>query len=728
MSVVTPTLLSEGKELDAALSILSIDVRRELNRIPCAELQLVDGDAARRKFALSDGGHFEPGKRIEIKLRYEGGADHSVFTGVTTRQCVEANGDGSVLVVDMKDAAIRLTGPRRSAVFREKSDADVIRGLVQSAGLATGSIASTKPKHPEIVQYYCSDWDFILSRADVHGLLVAVDDGKVSLSKPSLSASAKHTFEWGIGEVFELEMEADAGQQYGSLESIAWNLGAQKLTGASQAKPFQLAQGNLDGGKIAQALGFETYTLSHTVPLDPGELQAWADARMARSRMALLRGRLAVPGLADLKPLDVIAVAGIGERWNGKTLVSGVRHRVEAGSWLTDVQFGLSPQMFCRRSDIADSPAAGLLPAVHGLQIGVVAAFEKDPDNEVRVRVVLPSVDDKKGVVWARLATPEAGKGRGYFFRPEPGDEVVVGFLNDDPRHAVVLGSLYGSKNSSPADLAELSAENVKKGIVTKKRSTLQFHDEEKPSVFIETAKKNRILFDDDGEQVRISDQHGNSVTMNKEGIEINSIKDIKITAQRNIEVTAQTKTVDCSKDVKICATNNVESTSKVATVKCSKNVAVSAGEQVGVSTQTTILNCSKDVKVAAGANVEVGATTAALTCVKDVNVAANNNVVVVGMTAALQGQKDVNVAAGSSLAVNALTTSVNGIKDLKLSGGLSVAIEGASTAIKGLKDVSIAALSIGLKGAKTAVTGAKSVSITAAGSVDIKGAKVDVK
>ena len=219
------------------------------------------------------------------------------------------------------------------------------------------------------------------------------------------------------------------------------------------AAAFEPSQGNLNGEQIAQTIGFDTYTLKHPVPLDPAELQAWADARMARSRMSMIRGRIAVAGLADLKPLDVIEIKGIGERFNGKTLVTGIRHQVNESGWQTDVQFGLSPDWFCRQENIADVPAAGLLPAVTGLQVGIIDAFEEDPDGEYRVKVILPAIDEAERAVWARLLTPDAGLERGFFFRPEAGDEVVVGFFNNDPRQPIILGALYGSMNTPPARL-----------------------------------------------------------------------------------------------------------------------------------------------------------------------------------------------------------------------------------------------------------------------------------
>ena len=292
-------------------------------------------------------------------MRYEGSAGRNVFKGPLVRHGVEAAESGSVLIVEMKDAAVKLTHTRKSVVFRDQTDHEIIGQIIQEAGLQKGAIEATEPKHAQIVQYHATDWDFILSRADIQGLVAVTSDGEIALQKITADGQPKLTFEWGLSEIYNFELEVDGGHQYSSLESIAWNLKNQELTQASQAASFELSQGNLNGEQIAQTIGFDTYTLKNAVPLDPAELQAWADARMARSRMSLIRGRIAVAGLADLIPLDVIEIKGIGERFNGKTLVTGIRHQVNASGWQTDVQFGLSPDWFCRQENIEDVPGRG---------------------------------------------------------------------------------------------------------------------------------------------------------------------------------------------------------------------------------------------------------------------------------------------------------------------------------------------------------------------------------
>jgi len=535
MGVVTVTITSDGKTMDPAFELVMVDIVKEVNRIPYATLSLRDGSVSEQTFAVSDEAFFEPGREIDIKLRYEdvAGSESRVFKGLVVKQIVEANEQGTLLTVALKDAALKMTQCRHSIVYAGKTDAQVFETLIADNGLKKGVLEATKPAHAELVQYHCTDWDFMLSRADFYGLLVIANDGYISVKKIKTSGILVHTITFGISEIYGFEMEVDGSHQYKNIESIAWDRDNQKLTQASKAASFSLPQGDLNAETIAHAVGGDVQSLASAVPLDPETLQSWADGAMIKSRLSMIRGRISVPGTGSIRRMDLINVSGVGKRFNGKTLVTGVRHRVDRNGWQTDVQFGLSAERFISKADIMDRPAAGHLPGVNGLQIGIVTD-NQDPDKKGRVKVMLPGIDEKKGEVWARLASPDAGNGRGFFFRPEKGDEVIVGFFNDDPRQAVILGAMYNAKNTPPR---EITKDNINKGIFTIKGSSLAFIDDKKPSVIICTAEKNGIIFDDDGELVEIQDQHGNKITMNKDGVTIKSAKDFKIDASGNVEI-----------------------------------------------------------------------------------------------------------------------------------------------------------------------------------------------
>ncbi len=536
MSICTITILSEGQKMDSAYQVLSVDISTEVNRIPCAHLILIDGSAAERKFAISDSVFFDPGKMIEIKLRYEAKpeSEKTVFKGLIITHSVEVDAEKSVLTIEAKDKAVKMTQIRNTQVILKQTDTQLFKKLIQAHGLQTGEIANTKPEHQEIVQYDCTDWDFMLSRADVNGLLLVIENEKIAIKKIELSGSNKKTFEYGIDEIYNFEIEANAGGQYEEVGSITWDIKDQKMTQVRQAKSTKLNPGDLDAKKVAADLGANTYILTSSASVTPEELQAWADAKMAKSRLSLIRGRVSVAGFTDVATLDTIEIKGVGKHFNGKTLVTGIRHRVNEQGWVTDVQFGLCADWFSARTDVAALPAAGLLPAVSGLHIGIVADFEEDPEKQFRVKVTIPALGEKQDALWARLASPDAGKGRGFFFRPEKGDEVVLGFFNEDPRQPVIIGALFSSKNTPP-DSFKLEKENKTKGLVTKKGTVIGF-DDEKETVFIETPK-NKILLDEKEKKILISDANKNTITMDKDGITIKSGKDFKIEASGNVEI-----------------------------------------------------------------------------------------------------------------------------------------------------------------------------------------------
>lgn len=544
---ITATIKSNGNTVSSEYHIISIDVIKEVNKIPTAQLIVLDGDAAQQKFEISDSDDFAPGQKIEILLRYDSDQDETVFKGIIVRHRVKADKNGSYLTLDLKDVAFRLTTTRKSAVFPEDNtksikDHEIIKNIIKvDKNLTVKSVEKTTIKHERMVQYDCSDWDFILSRTDANGLWVLVDDSEIVVKKPELTAQPKHTFNYGIDTIYDFEMESDIRQHVDKVTSTRWSSKQQKMFTPIAAADFKLQQGNDIDSKLASAIGADDYSLIAPVDLRPKERKAWADAKLKKSRLSMLKGHIKVDGDATIKLGDLIEIKGIGDRFNGKTLVTAVRHQVSEQGWQTDVQFGLSADWYIKqRDDIVDTPASGLLPPINGLHIGKVVDFQDDPENQFRVRVNVPTIG-KDAIIWARMASLYAGKDRGIFFWPEKDDEVLLGFLNDDPRQAVILGTLPSEKNAPYVHLKPTKENNIK-GIIVKNGTHLAFTDEDKKaSVILQTQKSNKIGLDDEKEIILIKDQHGNKISMSKDGIEITSVKDIKIDASKGkVETSSQ--------------------------------------------------------------------------------------------------------------------------------------------------------------------------------------------
>jgi len=252
-----------------------------------------------------------------------------------------------------------------------------------------------------------------------------------------------------------------------------------------------------------------------------------------KHELAKVRGRAKIEGIGAIKPGTVIKLEGVGDRFNGSAFVSGVKHTVFRGEWTTDLQFGLSSKWFTEEYAVSGKPAAAMLPAISGLQIGLVTQIEDDPDGDDRILVRLPVVDSGEQGVWARLATAGSGDSRGFVFRPEIGDEVVVGFIHDDPNQPVILGSVNSSAHPSPITPSD---DNHEKGLITRGEIKFLINDDY-PSVLIEMPSGKKISVNDDDGEITISDDHGNSVLMNSDGLSLESAADISIKASGDLNL-----------------------------------------------------------------------------------------------------------------------------------------------------------------------------------------------
>ncbi|WP_136525541.1 type VI secretion system tip protein VgrG [Geomonas ferrireducens] len=528
--VCTIELLMDGAAVPGEYHVMSVAVRKEVNRIPTATIRIRDGEAAKATFSASNADLFLPGKKIEIKLGYRSKND-TVFKGVVVRHGISVRKSGSLLTLECRDEAVKMSAGLKSRYFVDMKDSDVIEQIIDSYKLGK-EVDATKPDLKEVTQYNSTDWDFLQLRAEANGLVVIASDGKVTVTAPGTSTDPVLTVGFG-STLLELDADIDARRQSKGIVAKSWDASEQKVLEAEAREPSASSSGNLKPADLASILGSDPHELRHGGRLGQPELQAWADGRLRTERLAQVRGRARFQGFAAVAPGKVIEITGVGERFQGKVYVSGVRHQVDNGNWETDVQFGLCTETFAESFEVRPLPAAGLIPGVTGLQMGVVTVLEKDPQGEDRIKVRLPLVSKAEEGLWARLATLDAGKERGTFFRPEIGDEVVVGFLWDDPRHPVVLGMCHSSAKPAPEAAKD---KNHRKGYVSRSKMKFTF-DDEKKSVQMETPKGNRLTLSEDKKGVVIEDQNGNKITMDDQGVRIESAKDLTLKAAKNLKI-----------------------------------------------------------------------------------------------------------------------------------------------------------------------------------------------
>lgn len=96
----------------------------------------------------------------------------------------------------------------------------------------------------------------------------------------------------------------------------------------------------------------------------------------------------------------------------------------------------------------------------------------------------------------ARVASFMAGNGRGAFFMPEVGDEVVVGFELGDVNRPVILGALWSDVDAPPAGV-DTSASNNIRTITSRAGHQITFDDSPAGKIVVKTQGGLEITLQD---------------------------------------------------------------------------------------------------------------------------------------------------------------------------------------------------------------------------------------
>jgi len=192
---------------------------------------------------------------------------------------------------------------------------------------------------------------------------------------------------------------------------------------------------------------------------------------------------------------------------------------------------------------------------IYGVVVGIVRDI-KDPEKLGQVKVDFPWLADEAEAVvtaededrahsyWARIATLMAGNGRGSYFIPEVGDEVLVAFEYGDLDRPIVLGALWNADDPPPETMDGEGQNNIRA---------------------ITSRSGHKIILNDSDDELSITivDQSGeNSIFIDSanNAMEIKAAGDLSLEAGGNMNLTAKGKiTIDAGQDIVAQTKTNLE-------------------------------------------------------------------------------------------------------------------------------------------------------------------------
>lgn len=456
--VLGVTVRCRGDALDAALAVVSLAIRREVQEIPSATLVLHQAGPLPGDDPDQNPLRIAPGDTLEILAGF-GAERHTLFAGRVVSLKLRLNAaegaNSATWAVECRDPALRMDQGVAHRVWSDCTDAELFARLIGDHGLVPSVSADphSTERRETVVQPGCSDWALLRARAQARGLWVVARDGTLRVGPPDLGAAAVATLGWGV-DLLEFEAEHD---------------------GAPDGAPDSPLQG---------------------------------------------RARLLGNALAEVGA--VVKFAGVGALHARKSLLTGVEHTLSQGGWFTEVSFGALP------TDAAPAPTGPL-----GLHLGEVVRIHGDPEGAHRIFVRVPTVG--MDGLWARLARVQASPGHGVHFLPQPGDEVLVGWLHDDPGQPVVLGSVHSLRRPPPLEAQPGPAVSA---LVSPGRSTLEF-DDRSGTLALRTPGGREVTLSDGLRQLRLSDAQGNEVVMDGQGLRVASTGDLHLKCEGRLTLEA---------------------------------------------------------------------------------------------------------------------------------------------------------------------------------------------
>jgi len=202
--------------------------------------------------------------------------------------------------------------------------------------------------------------------------------------------------------------------------------------------------------------------------------------------------------------------------------------------------------------DVLSTDQGASASRIAGVVVGVVTNTQ-DPAGLGRVKVKFPWLSDSEESFWARVATPMAGKGRGFYFLPEVEDEVLLAFEHGDARFPYVLGALWNGQDKPPENNDK--GENNIRSIKSRSGHVIRLNDtdgEEKIEI-TDKSGKNTIVFDTAKNTITLTSEKDITLSASKGTIKLDAQKiEIKSSAATKIEAGA-------GMDVKATGTMNVK-------------------------------------------------------------------------------------------------------------------------------------------------------------------------
>jgi phage protein D/phage baseplate assembly protein gpV len=489
---------------------------------------------------------------------------------------LEFDTGGTFTVIRGYDPAHRLFRDRRTVSFVQMTASDIATQVAKKAGLKVGKVDSTSTVFPFVSQAGQTDWEILTQLARDAGMDLTVRNGSFSFGTPA-TAGSPAVLKFGE-ELVRFRSVLTSAQQVGEVEVRGWNVAEKTaLVGTAPAKTSTVDLPTVKPTDMASAFGNPRYVSTDVPYRTQNEVDQAAKALAEEKASAFAEFEGVARGNPDLRAGRKVSLEGLGAPFEGTYTITSAKHRFDPTTGYTTSITVTGKQDRSLLGLASGGSRSRQTPA--GVVIGQVTDVH-DPDKMGRVKIKYPwlSADYVSG--WARVVCQGAGKDRGWIALPEVGDEVLVGFEQQDFDRPVVFGGLYNGIDTMPTGPNDLidggSGAINRRSLVSRKGHRIDLLDQDgsKEGVRIATQDEKFLIF---------LDKTNTTITVHADG---------KVLIEGSQGITLDAKTSDLTMkagSIKMNATQGVQVDGGSGSVAVKSNGSVSVeGMSVSVKGQTT--------------------------------------------------------------------------------------------------------------------------------------------
>ncbi len=480
-----------------------------------------------------------------ISISVKGNSGETKFSGVVTQiESARHNGHAGDIIIGGYSPTVLLDNGPHCQTWEKKAVKNIAQDVLKNfpQNLLQPKVA---PSYGETlsytVQYKETAWQFLSRISSVYGEWLYYDGQKLILGSPQ---GSKSKLLYGNNlDNFSMSLHVRPTD----VEILSYDYMNSEVYDSSPAGTPAKAGLNELGKhtfqKSEQFYGTKPKQWHNNFLTNKKQLDDFVNTRaaMQSSKMVRFSGRSGEPSLqlggsASVEGKNVFNQSD--ESFGDYTITSINHHCDGQGNYSND---------FVAIPATVKMPPVSLAKDPHCETQSALVTDNNDPKGLGRVRVKFHWMESSEKSPWLRITSPHGGDGKGMFFVPETGEEVIVGFEGDSPVKPYVIGTVYHGK----AKTSFANDGNDVKALQTRSGNMIVMNDKE-GSVHVADAKGNDMKMDGGG-NITVTSAESIVFSCGDSKIEMKKDGKINITG-KEITINADDKAIMESKQAKFTA------------------------------------------------------------------------------------------------------------------------------------------------------------------------------